>query len=111
MNNLILISRLLLIIIKPSIIIIYKISPKILAICLIANIYYNVGTNGASFGVANYTYVKVGNLLAYFNSKCVRTGGTFTTLPTFVFYGNNSTSLLGGANNVFNGINNTGDII
>jgi hypothetical protein len=77
----------------------------------LGDIYYNVGNNGASFGVANNTFMKVSELLAYFNSQCVRTGGNYTTLPTFVFYGNNSTTLLNGANNVFNGINNTGDIV
>ncbi len=76
-------------------------------------VYYNVGSNGASFGVANNTLMKVSDLLAYFNSKTVRTGGSYNpnTMPSFVFYGNNSTSLLNGANNVFNGINNMGDII
>ena len=71
----------------------------------LGDLYYNVATNGASFGVANNTPVKVNDLLAYFNGKCVRTGGTFTVLPTFVFYGNNNNALLTGANNVFGGIN------
>ena len=75
----------------------------------LGDLYYNVGTNGASFGVANNTYVTVSGLLAYFNSNCVRTGGDYTHLPTFVFYGGNS-AFLAGANNVFGGINNTGSI-
>ncbi len=77
----------------------------------LGDVYYNVGTNGSSFGVANNTYVKVSDLLAYLNARCVRVGGSYANLPTFTFYGNNNTVLLGGANNVFNGINNTGDII
>jgi hypothetical protein len=39
---------------------------------------------------------------------CVR--GSLTTLPTWVNYGG-SASLLNGANNVFDGINQTGDIV
>jgi hypothetical protein len=70
-----------------------------------------VGNNGTSFGVANNSYVKVSDLLAYFNSHCARTGNTTSALPTFVFYGNNDATLLNGANNVFNGINNSGDIV
>ena len=78
----------------------------------LGDIYYNVGTNGAAFGVANNTLIKVKNLLKHFNSKCVRTGGSYTALPTsIVFYGNNNASMVSRANNVFNGINNTGDIL
>ena len=78
----------------------------------LGDIYYNVGTNGAAFGVANNTLMKVKNLLKHFNSKCARTGGSFTALPTsIVFYGNNNASMVSRANNVFNGINNTGDIL
>ncbi len=77
----------------------------------LGDIFFNVGTNGASFGVANNTLMTVSSLLSYFNSQTVRTGSSFTALPTFVFYVNNNTSLLNGANNVFNGINNAGDII
>ena len=77
----------------------------------LGDIYYNVGTNGSSFGVANNTYQKVSVLLAYFNTECkVTKGGTYATLPTLVFYGNNDPTLLNGANNVFSGITNTGDI-
>ena len=77
----------------------------------LGDIYYNVGTNGSSFGVANNTYQRVSVLLAYFNTECkVTKGGTYATLPTFVFYGNNDPTLLNGANNVFGGITNTGDI-
>jgi hypothetical protein len=61
--------------------------------------------------VANNTLMKVKNLSSHFNSKCVRTGGSYTALPTsIVFYGNNATSL-SRANNVFNGINNIGGIV
>ena len=78
----------------------------------LGDIYYNVGSNGASLGVANNTLMKVKNLLNYFNSKCARTGGSYTALPTsIVFYGNNDASMLSRANNVFNGINNKGDIV
>jgi hypothetical protein len=78
----------------------------------LGDIYYNVGTNGAAFGVANNTLMKVKNLLKHFNSKCARTGGSYTALPTsIVFYGNNNASMVSRANNVFNGINNTGDIL
>ncbi|MFN5850828.1 MAG: beta strand repeat-containing protein [Pirellulaceae bacterium] len=77
----------------------------------LGEIYYNVGSNGAAFGVANNTLMKVKNLSSHFNSKCVRTGGSYTALPTsIVFYGNNATSL-SRANNVFNGINNIGGIV
>ena len=77
----------------------------------LGDIYYNVGTNGSSFGVPNNTYQKVSVLLAYFNTECkVTKGGTYATLPTLVFYGNNDPTLLNGANNVFSGITNTGDI-
>ena len=78
----------------------------------LGGLYYNVETNGLSFGgvANNNTYMKVSDLLAYFNSKCVvTTAGDYTHLPTFVFYGGDS-ALLDGANNVFGGINNTGNI-
>jgi hypothetical protein len=77
----------------------------------LGNTYYNVGNNGAAFGVANNSLVKISTLLSTFNSQCVRVGGTTTTLPTsLTFYGNNDPTKLGDANNVFNGINSTGDI-
>jgi hypothetical protein len=73
--------------------------------------YYNVGSYGASFGVANNSPVKVSDLLAYFNSVCVRVGGSYTKLPTsLTFYGNNNRTLLNGANAVFNGINSLDDV-
>jgi hypothetical protein len=77
----------------------------------LSDIYFNVGSNGASFGVTNNTLMKIKNLLSYTNSKCVRTGGNHTALPTsIVFYGNNNASLLSRANNVFDGINSIGGI-
>jgi hypothetical protein len=76
----------------------------------LGQIYYNVGTNGASFGVANNTFMLVSDILAYVNSKTTRVGGSTTTLPTWTMYGGNAT-LINGANNVMNGINQMGDII
>jgi hypothetical protein len=71
---------------------------------------YNVGSNGASFDVQNNTYQTVNWILTHFNSHCSHTGGSYTTVPTFVLYGGNTT-LINGANVVIDGINNTGDII
>jgi hypothetical protein len=82
----------------------------------LGDVYYNVGNNYASFGVVlPNTDMKVSDLLAYFNSKCSRPtsgngSGSYTTLPTFTFYATNDPTLLNGANNVFCGITNTGDI-
>jgi hypothetical protein len=77
----------------------------------LGSIFYNVGNNGTSFGVANNTNVTVNNLLAYLNCKTYRTGGTTTGLPTgLYFYSSTDTTLSNGANIVFNGINNAGDI-
>jgi hypothetical protein len=76
----------------------------------LGSILYNVGSNGASFGVANNTYLTVNQILAYFNGRTVRTGGTLTKLPTWMIYGVN-TRLLYGANAVYGGINQTGDIV
>jgi hypothetical protein len=77
----------------------------------LGSIWFNVGSNGASFGVANNSYLTVNAILAYFNSKCVRTGGSYTTLPTFVLYGGGNTTLLNGANAVLDGIHQMGDIV
>src|SRR5262249_48116829 len=45
------------------------------------DIYYNVGNNGASFGVANNTYQTVGYLLSYLNAHTVvNFAGDFTHL-------------------------------
>jgi hypothetical protein len=75
----------------------------------LGSILFNVGSNGASFGVANNTYISVNAILVYFNSKSVRTGGTYTTLPTFVLYGG-TTTLQNGATAVLSGINQQGNI-
>src|SRR5262249_53501742 len=76
----------------------------------LGSLYFNVGLNGASFGVANNTLLTVNQILAYYNSHTVRTGGTLTSLPTWVVYGGD-TSLLNGANIVIDGINQKGDIV
>jgi uncharacterized delta-60 repeat protein len=76
----------------------------------LGSLLYYVGSNGASFGVANNTYLTVNEILAYFNSHTVRTGGTLTKLPTWMIYAGNA-SLLNRANAVFGGINQTGDIV
>src|SRR5262249_41159319 len=66
---------------------------------------YDVGNNGAAFGVANNTVITVNAALSYFNSQCsITTTGSYTVPPTLVFYAGNST-LLGMANDIFNGIN------
>ena len=62
---------------------------------------YNVGSNGAAFGVANNTIVSVLNVLQTLNTNFSPSSGTF--------YSNNQT-LTTAANNVVNGINTTGDI-
>jgi hypothetical protein len=77
----------------------------------LAGIYFNVGNNGASFGVANGSNMTVGDELAYLNSHTVRTGGTITAKPTSIAFYGGDTNLQNGADNVFNGINNTGDIV
>jgi hypothetical protein len=65
--------------------------------------------------VANNTNMTVSDLLAYLDHgkadgihfNTVRTGGSYTTLPTFLFYNGNA-SLLAGAQNVFGAINALG---
>jgi hypothetical protein len=77
----------------------------------LGGILYNVGNNGASFGIANNTSWTVSCLLNYLNSVTVVTSqGMFTKLPTLYFYNKGDTTLTNGANNVFNGINNLGDL-
>jgi hypothetical protein len=78
----------------------------------LGSILYNVGSNGAAFGVANNTLLTVNQIMNYLNSKTSgRSGGSFTAPPSsIVFYGNNTT-LENGANNVLDGIDQTGDII
>ena len=62
---------------------------------------YNVGSNGASFGVANNTSLTVLAILNYMDNQF--------TPSTGVFYGGEQTKT-SGANNVVNGINTTGDL-
>jgi hypothetical protein len=76
----------------------------------LGSLFFNVTNNGASFGVANNTLLTISQILAYYNSHTVRTGGSLTTLPTWVCYGGN-TLLLEGANVVLDGINQSGDIV
>jgi hypothetical protein len=54
----------------------------------------------------------VSALLNYLNSVThVTTAGTTSKPPVVYFYSTTDTTLTNGANNVFNGINNTGDIV
>jgi hypothetical protein len=77
----------------------------------LGNILYSVGNNGPAFMPSNSSNQTVISLLTYFNSQTsVTTPGTSSTLPTFVFYGNNNPTLLNDANNVFCGITQQGDI-
>jgi hypothetical protein len=77
----------------------------------LGSILYNVGNNGASFGVANNSYLTVSQILAYLNSKTyITTAGSLTKLPKLYFYGSTDTTWTNGANNVLNGINQQGDI-
>lgn len=62
---------------------------------------FNVGSNGAAFGVPNNTVLTVGQILAAANAM--------TPGATCIPYGGN-TSLQNMANNVFDGINSQGDI-
>jgi hypothetical protein len=62
---------------------------------------FNVGSNGAAFGVPNNTSVPVVQILQILDSKFSPSTG--------LFYGGNQT-LTSQANNVLNGINTTGDI-
>jgi hypothetical protein len=79
----------------------------------LGSILDNVGSNGASFGVANNTYLTVTQILNYYNSVAtVITSRSKTTLGTWTFYGSPSNiTLLNGANIVIDGINQTDDIV
>jgi hypothetical protein len=81
----------------------------------LGDIFINVGNNGASFGVANNTPITVSTALTYFNRQATLSGGSTSTKPTIVFYALSpdaqQSSLKNGANNVFDSINETGDII
>jgi hypothetical protein len=71
---------------------------------------FNIGSNGASFGVPNNTSLTVSQILSYFNSHAsVVKSGSYTKLRTWTFYGGDNT-LLTGADTVFDSINMTGDI-
>src|SRR5207248_7907679 len=61
---------------------------------------FNVGSNGAAFGVANNTILTVGQVLTAVNANFSPTTG--------LFYGGDST-LTSAANNVLNGINTSGE--
>jgi hypothetical protein len=77
----------------------------------LGSILYNVGSNGASFGVANNTYQTVNYILSYLNSKTtVTTPGSITKLPVLYFYSKTDTTLTNGASNVLSGINQAGDL-
>jgi hypothetical protein len=77
----------------------------------LGSVFYNVGNNGASFGVANNTYLTVNTILSYLNSHTVITKtGSYSKLPTVYFYMLGDTTFTNGANNVLNGINQQGDI-
>jgi hypothetical protein len=73
---------------------------------------YSVGSNGASFGVPNNTFLTVNQMLAYVNNNAtmVLTPGSPTTLRTWSFYGGNGT-LLNGEATVMEMINMSNDII
>ncbi len=61
---------------------------------------FNVGTNGAAFGVANNTQMSVNQLLAYANSKSAK-GVLYSAAKTY----------LSACNTVFSSVNTTGDIL
>ncbi|HVS70156.1 MAG TPA: SdrD B-like domain-containing protein [Phycisphaerae bacterium] len=62
---------------------------------------YNIGSNGAAFGVPNNTSVSVMTILQFLNANFSPATGTF--------FGGDATKTAA-ANNVVNGINTTGDI-
>src|SRR5262249_55908766 len=62
---------------------------------------FNVGSNGAAFGVANNTYLPVSTVLQTLNNNFSPATGNF--------YGGNQTNT-SAANNVVNGINTAGDL-
>ena len=63
---------------------------------------FNVGTNGAAFGVPNGTTLSISQVLTAANASF--------TPSTGLFYGGDQTRT-SALNNVLNGINTTGDII
>jgi hypothetical protein len=76
----------------------------------LGQVLYDVGSNGAAFGVGNNTYLTVNAILNYLNAHTATTGGSVTSLPTNItFYGGN-TAFTQGANNVLKGIDDLGGI-
>jgi hypothetical protein len=72
----------------------------------VGNATYNVGTNGAAFGVANGTVLTINQILL--RTDALSAGGSGTT--QYDLYNGNVT-LQNMANNVYDAINNAGDII
>jgi hypothetical protein len=72
-----------------------------------AGCLYNVGKNGAAFGVANGTTMTILDMLKDYDSLCVATGGTMTSLPTSLKH---TAGGLDAGGSTFATINNTGDI-
>jgi hypothetical protein len=68
---------------------------------------YNVGNNGAAFGVANGTTMTILDMLKHYDSFCVTSGSTSTSLPTSLKH---TAGGLDAGGSTFNTINNTGDI-
>ena len=68
---------------------------------------YNVGNNGAAFGVDNGTTMTIRDMLKGYDSLCVTTGGTMTSLPTSFKHTKGG---LGTGGSTFATIINAGDI-
>ena len=71
-----------------------------------AGCLYNVGNNGAAFGVANGTTMTIIDMLKGYDSLCVTTGGTMTSLPTSLKH---TAGGLDTGGSTFTTINNLGD--
>ena len=67
---------------------------------------YNVGDNGAAFGVANGTTMTILDMLKGYNFLCVTKAGTMTSLPTSFTH---TKSGVGAGGSTFETINNLGD--
>ena len=68
---------------------------------------YNVGDNGAAFGVANGTTMTILDMLKDYDSLCSTKGSSLTSLPTSLTH---KAGGLDAGGSTFNTINNTGDI-
>jgi hypothetical protein len=68
---------------------------------------YNVGNNGAAFGVANGTTMTILDMLKDYDTLCVTTGGSTTSLPTSLKH---KAGGLDTGGFTFTTINNTWDI-